>query len=138
MERPPPSASPVAGTTRCGGPGHATECETGDLDRYGIVNPKDDGASYEIDHRVPLSLGGRDLITNLWPETRDKSVQWNAWVKDRLEFKVYNLVCHPAAGQGPLPLSDAQGAFLRDWTAAYTRYCRTDAACPAYDEGAPH
>jgi hypothetical protein len=97
--------------------------------RYGILNPHDKGISYEVDHRVPLSLGGRDLIENLWPETRDRSVPDNAWVKDKLEAKLYHLVCHTKRGQLALSLKVAQAAFLRDWRAAYRKYCPTNEAC---------
>jgi hypothetical protein len=38
---------------------------------YGI-EPRGSSA-YEIDHRLPLSLGGADVAANLWPETRDRS-----------------------------------------------------------------
>jgi hypothetical protein len=102
------------------------------FEEYGITDPHDGGASYEIDHRLPLSLGGRDVLQNLWPETRNRSVQWNAWVKDRLELKLYNLVCHVKPGETPVSLSDAQAAFLGDWTAAYQQYCLTEADCPSY------
>jgi hypothetical protein len=97
---------------------------------YKINDPKDNGQSYEIDHRIPLSLGGRDAIENLWPETRNHAVQWNAWKKDRLEDKVHNLVC-PKSGdtKARLPLSKAQEIFLGDWTAKYAELCPTDADC---------
>lgn len=97
--------------------------------RYGIRNPHDKGVSYEVDHRVPLSLGGRDLIENLWPETRDRSAPDNAWVKDKLEARLLRLVCHPKPGQLALPLKAAQAAFLGDWREAYRKYCPTNEAC---------
>ena len=97
--------------------------------RYGIRNPHDKGVSYEVDHRVPLSLGGRDLIENLWPETRDRSVPDNAWVKDKLEARLLRLVCHPKPGQSALPLKAAQAAFLGDWRRAYQTYCPNSDAC---------
>lgn len=96
--------------------------------RYGITNPHDGGMSYEVDHRVPLSLGGRDVIENLWPESRT-ATEYSAWIKDRLENRLYNLVCHPKAGAMRLPLKDAQDAFLGDWTVAYKAYCPTWKAC---------
>jgi hypothetical protein len=102
---------------------------------YGLSDPHDGGKSYEVDHRVPLSLGGRDDIRNLWPETRDRSVQWNAWVKDRLEFKIYNMVCHPTGGQAAMHVQDAQAVFLGDWVAGYQQYCPTDGDCPVYGGG---
>ena len=38
----------------------------------------------EVDHRIPLELGGADVPKNLWPESYDTE-PWNARVKDRLE-----------------------------------------------------
>lgn len=96
--------------------------------RYGVKNPKDGGKSFEVDHRVPLSMGGRDHIDNLWPETRTAK-NWSAWIKDRLENHIYRLLCHPARGADPLPLKDAQAAFLGDWIKAYKTYCPTWDAC---------
>jgi hypothetical protein len=98
---------------------------------YGIENPHDGGRTYEVDHRVPLSLGGRDVLENLWPETR-KPVPYSAWVKDRLEYRLWNLVCHPEPGETPVQLEDAQRAFLGDWTAAFQKYCPTESACPSF------
>ena len=86
---------------------------------YGLQNPHDRGRSYEVDHRVPLSLGGRDEIDNLWPESRT-AVGFNAWIKDRLEYRLYTLVCHPRRGDPIVTLKAwAQDAFLGDWTKAY-------------------
>ena len=39
---------------------------------------------YEIDHLIPLELGGADVRENLWPESFDTE-PWNARVKDQLE-----------------------------------------------------
>ena len=43
---------------------------------------------YEIDHLVPLCLGGSDDASNLWPEPR-RSIEpkWNAEAKDRLRTR---------------------------------------------------
>ena len=38
---------------------------------------------YEIDHLIPLGIGGADVAENLWPESYDTH-PWNAAVKDRL------------------------------------------------------
>jgi hypothetical protein len=100
---------------------------------YGLEDPRDRGHRYEVDHRVPLSLGGRDEISNLWPESRT-AVGFNAWIKDRREYRLYTLVCHPMPGDPIITLRAAQDAFLGDWTKAYATYCKNEKECPAYRE----
>ena len=52
---------------------------------------------FEVDHLIPLCLGGADDDRNLWPEPR-RSIEpvWNAERKDELEARMCSLVC---AGQ---------------------------------------
>src|ERR1700680_3468546 len=71
---------------------------------------------YEVDHLVPLELGGSNSIKNLWPESHRTS-PWNAQVKDRLEGKLHELVC-----SGQLDLKTAQRAIASDWIGAYKFY----------------
>jgi hypothetical protein len=97
---------------------------------YGIANPHDGGTSYEVDHRIPLSLGGRDDIHNLWPQSRT-APGFNAWVKDRLEDRLYNLVCHHKPGKPEVTLLQAQAVFKGDWTKGYDVYC-DETTCPAH------
>ena len=54
------------------------------LRRYGL--PPGIHPDYEIDHLVPLCLGGSDDPSNLWPQPR-RSIEmtWNTEAKDRLE-----------------------------------------------------
>ena len=80
---------------------------------YGITQKN---GRYEIDHLVPLSIGGADTRENLWPESHDTK-PWNADVKDRLENYLHVEVC---AGQ--IALADAQEAVAADWIAAYRKY----------------
>lgn len=96
---------------------------------YGLTNPHDGGKSYEIDHLVPLALGGRDVQENLWPESRT-APGLNAWAKDRLEYRLYRLVCDPAPGGPRVTLREVQDALRLDWPRAYRTYCPTDDACP--------
>jgi hypothetical protein len=71
---------------------------------------------YEIDHLIPLSLGGADAGENLWPESFDTQ-PWNATVKDRLEVFFHAEVC-----AGRIPIGKAQAEIAGDWIAAYKRY----------------
>ena len=98
---------------------------------YHLTNPHDGGQSWEVDHLVPLALGGRDAIENLWPESRTGD-QLNAWAKDRLEYRLYRLVCDPPPGEVRVALAQAQAVFRTDWVAAYRQYCANEADCPAF------
>jgi hypothetical protein len=83
------------------------------LMRYGL--PPGMHPDYEIDHLIPLCLGGSDDSSNLWPEPR-RSIEpkWNAEAKDRLERLLCDMVC-----SGQLDLATAQEAIAKDWIAAY-------------------
>jgi hypothetical protein len=71
---------------------------------------------YEIDHLIPLGLGGADGAANLCPEPRDAAA-WNAERKDRLEDCLHVAVC-----AGRMPLEQAQRELAEDWIAAYKRH----------------
>jgi hypothetical protein len=75
---------------------------------------------YEIDHLIPLELGGSNAVKNLWPQSY-QTQPWNAHVKDRLENELHRLVC---AGQ--LALDRAQRDIATDWIAAYKKYFHTE------------
>jgi hypothetical protein len=83
---------------------------------YGAVNRP---GAYEVDHLIPLELGGSNSIKNLWPESY--SIEWNARIKDELENRLHVLVC-----KGTITLTEAQKAITTNWIAAYKRYFRTD------------
>ena len=74
------------------------------------------GADYELDHFLPLALGGHPRsFDNLWLQRWDGA--WNARVKDRLERRLQVMVC-----EGRLTLKVAQTAVERNWKRAYRRY----------------
>ena len=68
--------------------------------------------SYEVDHLIPLELGGSNDIRNLWPENYRGFL--NADDKDRLENYLHDAVC-----SGRVPLQTAQEAIATDWVKAY-------------------
>ena len=86
------------------------------LRRYEL--PPGTHPDYEIDHLIPLCLGGSDDPSNLWPQPR-RSIEkeWNAEAKDRLERLMCNMVC-----DGKIDIATAQQAFATDWIAAYQTY----------------
>jgi hypothetical protein len=80
--------------------------------RYGIACGKACGKQYEVDHLIPLTIGGSNDVTNLWPQPYRG--EWSAHVKDKLENKLRPLVC-----SGKLDLDHAQRAIAEDWIAFY-------------------
>jgi hypothetical protein len=86
------------------------------LRRYGL--PAGTHPDYEIDHLIPLCLGGSDDPSNLWPQPRRNIEEtWNAEAKDRLEHLMCEMVCN-----GQIDIATAQEAFATDWVAAYQKY----------------
>jgi hypothetical protein len=80
----------------------------------------DDAMVYELDHFVPLALGGHPRSTdNLWLQRWDGT--WNARTKDRLEKKLQLLVC-----AGRLNLRAAREAIQKGWREAYRKYVGVD------------
>ena len=80
---------------------------------YGISR---DNGDYEIDHLIPLGIGGADTRENLWPQSHDTK-PWNADMKDKLENYLHVEVC-----AGHIAIADAQKAIAADWVAAYRKY----------------
>ena len=80
---------------------------------YGLERHSD---RFEIDHLIPLELGGSNNIRNLWPQSYTKQ-PWNARKKDALENRLHRLVC-----AGKIPLDKAQKEISQDWIKAYQSY----------------
>jgi hypothetical protein len=80
---------------------------------YGL--PPGPHPRFEVDHLIPLSLGGADSDANLWPEPR-RSIEpeWPAELKDDLEHRLCQMVC-----AGKLGVVEAQSEIAADWTASY-------------------
>jgi hypothetical protein len=67
---------------------------------------------YEIDHLIPLELGGSNEITNLWPQPAVPVPGYHQ--KYVLENLLHDLVC-----AGAVSLQVAQRAIVTDWLSAY-------------------
>jgi hypothetical protein len=90
------------------------------VEEYGVAGPGRgeigidgwSGADGELDHRVPVFLGGLTVEDNIWPE---RGMIPNP--KDKLEFRVYRRVCFrdPYA----LRVVSARRIFLHDWRHTY-------------------
>jgi hypothetical protein len=76
--------------------------------------------NFEVDFLITPELGGSNDIRNLWPEPYRAPV-WNAHVKDQLEDKLRDMVCH-----GDIDLATAQHDIAADWIVAYKKYFHTD------------
>ncbi|MGA8271423.1 MAG: hypothetical protein WB919_07660 [Candidatus Sulfotelmatobacter sp.] len=86
---------------------------------YGVTTARPD-ENYEVDYLITPELGGATDIRNLWPEPYQDTL-WNAHVKDQLEDRLHQMVCH-----GDVDLATAQHDISTDWIAAYRKYFRTD------------
>ncbi len=78
---------------------------------YGIAYPQPRGA-YEVDHLIPLALGGSNDIANLFPEAAEPILGFHE--KDIVEVYLQQEVC---ARRVSLPIAQRQIAL--DWTVVY-------------------
>jgi len=82
------------------------------LEGYGI---RPETYSSQLDHLVPVSLGGTNSPDNLYPFHPNGAFTLEA--KQALAAKILDMVC-----TGEISLKDAQKAFRKDWTKAYGQY----------------
>ena len=88
------------------------------LSRAGLSSG--DASNYELDHYVPLALGGHPRSEdNLWLQPWNGT--WSAKVKDRLERRLQVMVC-----AGEVTLHAAQQAIQKGWRAAYRKFVAVD------------
>jgi hypothetical protein len=81
---------------------------------YGIRSRS--SGQYEVDHLIPLELGGSNSVRNLWPEAANPRPGFHE--KDRLENTLHRLVCTSRS----LSLRKAQSLIATDWLAAFDTY----------------
>jgi hypothetical protein len=77
---------------------------------YGIVQHSP--GQYEVDHLVPLELGGSNDIANLWPEAAEPRPGFHE--KDMVENYLHDQMC-----AGAIPLRQAQTEIATNWLAVY-------------------
>ncbi len=81
---------------------------------YRIDFPQPVG-QYELDHLIPLELGGDNSNRNLWPQPAAPRPGFNQ--KDQLENLLHDRVC-----SGAMTLAEAQREIAIDWLAMYSKY----------------
>ena len=82
---------------------------------YHVSYPPVSGA-YELDHFIPLELGGSNEPGNLWPEAADPIPGFHE--KDLVENYLHKQVC-----AHNISLRDAQVMITNDWVAVYRQCC---------------
>ena len=80
---------------------------------YKIDYPQPYG-SYEVDHLIPLALGGDNSIANLFPEAQNPYPGFKE--KDVVENYLHEEVC-----KGNIALSVAQEQIAKDWLSIYNK-----------------
>ena len=80
---------------------------------YGITSRAPE--QYEIDHLIPLGIGGSNDIKNLWPQPTDPRP--GRLEKDALEDELHKRICDRS-----LDVRTAQHDVAADWAAAYRKY----------------
>lgn len=78
---------------------------------YGVPYPQPRG-SYEVDHLIPLALGGSNDIANLWAEPAEPAPGFRE--KDVVEVFLREEVC-----AGRADLRSAERQIASDWLAVY-------------------
>ena len=84
------------------------------LERYG-KRPED--FTGELDHLIPIALGGTNDPDNLWPLPSSKEM--GPEQKKALDLKLHEMVCAKT-----LTLKAAQEAIKKDWVKAYAQYVK--------------
>lgn len=79
--------------------------------QYGIEYPVPFG-SYEVDHLIPLALGGNNDIANLWPKSAEPFPGF-------YEKNITGNYLHEEVCKGNIALSVAQERIADNWTLIY-------------------
>lgn len=76
------------------------------------LSPNQPEGSFEVDHLVPLSIGGSNDIKNLWPQPKDPRPGYKE--KDVLENYYHRQVC-----DGKMDIKEAQAIMANNWFQGY-------------------
>ena len=83
--------------------------------RYGLRQPAAALAkSFEVDHFIPLELGGSNADANLWAEPAGPVPGYHE--KDHVEDYLHKQVC-----SGEMNLADARRAITTDWVSVWRK-----------------
>jgi hypothetical protein len=80
---------------------------------YGYTYPQPRGA-FEVDHLIPLELGGDNVIANLWAEPAEPRPGFHE--KDKVENYLHQQVC-----SGAMTLAESQQQIATDWVAVWKK-----------------
>jgi hypothetical protein len=80
---------------------------------YGFTFPQPRGA-FEVDHLIPLELGGDNTIENLWAQPASPRPGFHE--KDHVEDYLHRRVC-----SGVMTLEEAQRVIAADWLSVWRR-----------------
>lgn len=100
---------------------------------YDIAKPRinsNENQVCELDHLVPLELGGADGMGNIWPQCGPDAVALNERYFKRKDL-VENYLAE-AVKKGQMPLAQAQRGIAANWTQyldAATRWCAEQKRC---------
>jgi hypothetical protein len=89
---------------------------------YNLYNvPQEERGRYssKVDHLIPLSIGGSNDLTNLWPHYYETKSNHGVLKKNQLENKLHKLVCDKE-----IDIREAQECISSDWISCYNKYVR--------------
>jgi hypothetical protein len=69
----------------------------------------------DVDHLIPLEIGGSNDTKNLWPEPEEPRP--GSFEKDQIENRLHALVC-----EGKMSLVDAQKCIASNWIACWQKH----------------
>lgn len=78
---------------------------------YGYTSPQPAG-KFEVDHFIPLALGGDNAVANLWPQPAKPVPGFHE--KDRVELYLHNKVC-----SGEMTLAKARELITGNWVTVW-------------------